>query len=101
MKRLAPKERKEKILEAATRLAMSSTNYAMITRAQVAKEANCTDALVTHYFKTVRRLRAETLIRAIELDNHKIIAQGVVNNDPLLNGVDTTAIRRAMESITP
>ena len=84
--RMTRQSRKAKILSAATSVA-TATNYATITRREVAEAVRCTEPLITHYYKSMGALRLAVLMEAIEDQNHDIIVQAMVNNDPWLDGV--------------
>lgn len=64
MKRLKPDDRRERIIHAACRLHAAGTSVFDLTREQVAKAADCSEGLVTHYFKMSE-------LRQIIIDNDK------------------------------
>lgn len=71
MSYMTPEERIESILEAAAEVARE-TSINEMTRAAVARAANCSPGLIGHYFKSFDALRAEVINRAIHrnLDEH-------------------------------
>lgn len=74
-------ERKESILIAALQLAADSGGWSTLTRDTVAKAANCSDGLVTHYFGTMQQLRRTVMRAAIKRKNLSIVAQGIIAGD--------------------
>lgn len=96
--RLSPEKRKLNILNVATELAKDS-NYAVITRAEIAKKIGCAESLITHYYPKMCDLRNAVLKHGVENNISKIIAQGVVNSDKFINGVPKNILQNAMRSI--
>lgn len=85
--RLAPDKRREQIIEAFIAVALLK-GYQTVTRADVAKRLDISDALVTRYFSdSMDLLRDDSVRYAIENNNNKIIAQALVVGDPLVTNL--------------
>lgn len=82
-KRVNPKLRRKQVLELALDLAKTK-GYRNITRGDIAIRANISPALVTYYFTSIEALRVAILKLAIKQSVLEIIAQGLVNEDPLV-----------------
>jgi len=81
-KRMKPDDRKDEILKAAL-IVSEIHGYNKITRAQVARQASgCAESLVSNYFGTMADFRRKLMREAIATENLKIIAQGLVAEDP-------------------
>lgn len=78
--RMAPKERKAEILEAALKVA-TVCGFTTFTRAQVADEAGISPASVNKYFTTMAQLRRDVMRAAVREGSLKLIAQGIVLGD--------------------
>jgi len=81
VKRLAPKERRNTILDAAIRCAQTGGFY-NVTRADIAREAGVSEGLVTHYCGTMPQLRRAIMRAAIHRGVLPVIAQGLASGDP-------------------
>jgi AcrR family transcriptional regulator len=99
MKRLTPKLRKTKIVEAATAVAIHK-GYCSLTRAQVAKKAKVSETLISHYFKNIKLLKQTVLKEAIKSGNCTIILQGLTVSDPLTKKISPELKREAYEKFT-
>jgi len=97
-RRLTPDERRERIIDAAFRLAICS-NYLTITRDEVAVAANCAPTLVNHYFGTVADLRQMVLDRALVTENCTILAQAIVQGSPIVQQIDNDLFDRVISGV--
>lgn len=95
--RLKPKDRKLQILDAMLDEAEVS-GYARLTREAIATRALCSPNLVSNYFKTMPQLRRTLMRQAIRQERLKIIAQGVVLQDPHALEAPEDLRRRALEA---
>jgi len=77
------KTRKNEIIVAATEAARD-VGYQNIQRVDVARIADCATGTVNHYYGTMKQLKRAVVRYAIEQEDHSIIAQAVMNNDPLV-----------------
>lgn len=73
-------DRKEDILKAAMSVAKKG-NYSTITRAEVATEASCSEALVSKYFNTMNQLRKAVMRLAAQGGYPEVLAQGLSSKD--------------------
>lgn len=80
-RRLIPADRKSEILTAAINVASRPGGWSTLTREAVAREAQCTDGLVSRYFGTMLAFRRTIMRHAIKVDNLPIIAQGLAAGD--------------------
>lgn len=79
-RRVDPEVRRQEILEAALLLAKRK-GYTLITRGEVATEADVSTGLVTNYFNTMNQLKEAVMRLAIEREVLPIIAQGLSLKD--------------------
>ena len=84
-KRIDPEFRQGNILDTAIELAKTK-GYSRITRDDVAKAANVSPGLITHYFTTIERLRRAVLREAVKRGVLEIVAQGLANKDAIAIG---------------
>lgn len=80
-KRLQPTVRKDQILDAAITVAQVPGGWSTLTRAAVAKAADCAEALPSKYFTTMTQFRRAIMRAAIERGNLSIVAQGLAAGD--------------------
>ncbi len=78
--RLNPSFRKQHILEVCLCLSIE-IGYKNITRELISKKAGVSKSTVSHYFSTMKILRALIMQLAVERKILEIIAQGLTNND--------------------
>lgn len=94
--RLEPKERRERILQAAM-IQAERTGYRVITSKQVADAAGLkSHGLINHYFGSIDGLRHAIIQRAITDENLEIIIQGLVTRDNAVLGIPVELKRRAL-----
>ena len=77
--------RKADILAAALKVA-EETNYAHMTRQQVANVSGVSGPLVQHYFGTMTQLRRDVMRKAVRDGVLIVIAQGLVAGDKHAQG---------------
>ena len=80
-KRLSARDRRDELLNAALIVAARPGGWAALTRASVAKEAQCSDALVSAHFGTMIEFRRSVMRAAIKRRALSVIAQGVASAD--------------------
>ena len=97
--RMEPKERAESIIKASIDMALKD-GYRQLKRDAVAEAAGVSAGLVNHVFSDIYTLQNEVLIYAIENDIIAIVAQGLVNNDPIAKGAPEAVKARAISSLT-
>lgn len=68
---------KDRILRAAIECARNK-NYLLITREEIALEANVPPSLVSHHLGSMDDVRNAVITKAIEIEDHILIAQGIV-----------------------
>lgn len=85
--RIAPDERREKLLTVALRQARR-VGYRNLKRQDIAAEAGVTAPLLTHYFGTMAALERLVVRKAIRENDYVVIAQGLVNRDRRFSRVD-------------
>ena len=83
--RLEPNHRKQLILNAALHSA-EFHGYQFITREIVAKGAEVSPALVSHYYLTIGLLRTAVMTEAVKVGRVPVIAQGIVARCPVAMG---------------
>lgn len=67
---------RDKILEAAYKMAVVD-GLDCLTRDAVAAGACVSKGAINHHFKTIENLRTEVMKRAVEMEDLKLIAQGI------------------------
>ncbi len=97
--RMQPKERAESIIKASIEMAIKD-GYRQLKRDAVAEAAGVAYSMVNYVFSDIRTLQDEVLRYAIENDIIAIVAQGLVNNDPIAKGAPEAVKARAVESLT-
>lgn len=78
---MAPKDRKADLLQCAIKAA-ESYGFAAFRAKHVAEKGNVSQALVMHYFSTVKQLRRAVMRAAIKDGNLQVIAGGLGCLDP-------------------
>jgi AcrR family transcriptional regulator len=69
------RKRKETIIDAAMRLATAPGGWSRLTRAAIALEASCSDALVSNYLGSMIDIRETLLKTAMKQENYAVIHQ--------------------------
>lgn len=81
-RRLTPDERTEEILAVALGLAKLH-GYKNISRALVAKAANCSESLISERFGDMPRFQNSILRAAVHREVAEIVLQGLIIKDPI------------------
>ena len=81
MSRLQPGDRKNLIMEAALRVAGEPGGFSTITRAKVAKEALCSEGLVSRYYGRMPQFKRKIMRTAVELRLLGIIREGIATGE--------------------
>jgi len=97
-KRLEPAERKQQIMTAALKLARKH-GYMIITREAVAEEAGVSAGLVSLYWGTMPKFRRSIMREAVRTECMPVIAQGLVNGDPIARRAPDDVVSLAIASI--
>lgn len=93
--RMKTDARKEDILAAALPLA-ERNGYTTITRNDIAKAARISGPTLHYHFGTMAQLRRDLMRYAIKAGSARVIAQGVVANDPQAMKLDEATRKEAM-----
>lgn len=80
-KRLLPNDRKEQILSAAIVVASARGGWSKLSREAVARQAACSDGLISAHFGTMVNFRRTVMRAAIKAENLSVIAQGLASGD--------------------
>ncbi len=99
VKRLEPGERKQQILQVAVALARKE-GYHSLTRGSVARKADVSFGLVTHYFGAIGNLRLEVMAEAIAQEIPEIVAHGLVTGDSLARSAPSALKEKAAALIS-
>lgn len=83
--RLSPSDRAERIMLAATEIAIQE-GYPAVTREGVARTAGVSPALISHYMGSVGELQHRVIARAIADRDPRIVAQAMIRDHPLVRG---------------
>lgn len=98
-KRLEPATRREQLLKIALDLAVVH-GYQWITRQQIAEVAQCSEALVSHAFGTMIKLKRAVMREAVRLGTVEVIAQGLAEKSPYAQAAPDEMKRRAAQLLT-
>ena len=98
VKRLKPEVRKEEIIACALELAQA-TDYARLTRDQIAKAAGVSGPAILYHFSTMQQLRNAVMRTAVKRENLLVIASGLLAKDPHALRADPELARRAMSAL--
>lgn len=79
--RLSPKMRVEHLISVALDLC-EKDGYTNVNRESIAKAANVSVSLITHYLGTMKNLRRDMMRHAIKQERLNVIAQGLTLKDP-------------------
>lgn len=97
-RRYEPRKRYNLILKAAVRVAKKPGGWAALTREAIAREAGCSEALVSVYLGNMPAVRKAVMGEAVRRDLNEIIAQSIVAHDGY--AVKNKALRqRALASL--
>lgn len=91
--------RKDSILNAALTVAARPGGWWNLTRELVAKEAGCTDGLVSRYFGTMTDFRRTIMRTAITRKDLSIVGQGVACGYPHAMKADIELRKAALNSL--
>lgn len=80
-KRYAPAIRRELVLKAAVAVASNPGGWARLTREAIAREADCSDGLVSRYLGDMPEARKAVMKYAIKEEILEIIVQSVAAHD--------------------
>lgn len=96
--RLAPKDRKKQILDAALAVA-GIKGINRMTREEIAALAGISDGLINLHFSTMAQLRRSVMRAAIANHILPIVAQGLVIKDPQALKAPEELKKAALESL--
>ena len=100
IKRMRPEARKQDILAAALPLA-ERLGYDKISRSQIAEAAQVSGPAVQYHFGTMQQLRRDLMRLAIREGCLKVIAQGVLADDPQVAKASSELRRAALAAFLP
>lgn len=89
---------RNKLIEAALNCARDKM-YALMTREDVAEYASVAPSLVSHYLGSMDAVRDAVMNRAVEIEDHHILAQGIVFKHPALKRVPTEVRHRIISTL--
>lgn len=96
--RLSPEERKDEIVTAGVTLAelQGLNNF---SSPDLARVCGCGHPLIYHHFGNMAFLRQEIMRKAIAVENLNVLAQGLVNKDPVALSAPESLKRKALKNI--
>ena len=97
--RTSPELRRASLLKSAL-VTAEVIGYNRLTRADVALAAGVSAGLITNYFGTIEALRQEVARAAVEGENAAVIAQGLVNRDPIMTEAPESVKALGIEHLT-
>lgn len=98
-KRLDPKDRKAQILDAAITVAAARGGWSKLSREAVARQAACSDGLISVYFGTMVNFRRTVMRAAIKAENLSVIAQGLACGDKCAHKATPELKTRALATL--
>ena len=99
MSRLQPDNRKSLIMEAALKVAGEPGGFSTLTREKVAREADCSEGLVSRYYGTMPQFKRKIMRKAIELRELGIIAEGIATGNTYALSAPEELRREALETL--
>ena len=91
--------RKRQILDGAM-LAAHTKDYRQITQKDIAALAGVSTGLITFHFDNMDGLRNKLMEYAVETSDLKIVAQGIVAQDPIALGASDTLRANALATLS-
>lgn len=96
-KRYSPDIRRELVLKAAVAVASKPGGWARLTRDAIAREAECSDGLVSRYLGDMSKARRRVFRYAIKHEILEVIAQSVAAHDGY--AVKASLRQRALQAL--
>lgn len=98
--RLSPELRRDHLLSVAMEMAEDSAGgYQSVKIKNLAERAGVSNGLVSAYFNSVQNLHRAILRKAVSEENYGIIAQGLINRDPIALEVPADIKEVAMQRV--
>ena len=98
-KRFKPRVRREMILIAALRVARRPGGWSTMTRERIAKEAHCSEGLVSVYLGSMDSVRRHVMKAAIKYEYFDLIAQGLATGDKYAQALSPVLQHKALSSL--
>lgn len=89
---------RDKILEAAYKMAVVQ-GFECLTRDGVAAGAYVSKGAINHHFKTIENLRTEVMKRAVEMEDLRLIAQGIACDNEVAQSAPHELRVKALSSL--
>lgn len=99
MTRMAPADRKAQLLDVAVELARKN-GFANLRMLHISQSADCSNATVVGYFKTMVQMKRAVMRAAISREVLPIIAEGVAMRDPVAKKACPDLQRKALATLT-
>lgn len=96
--RMSPTERKKQLLDVAVNLA-ARDGFINLRMLQVATAAQCSNATVVGYFKTMNNLRRAVMRQAVKAGVLSIIGEGIIMRDPVAIKVPADVRQKALAAL--
>lgn len=96
--RMRPEARKDEILAAALDIAANS-HYLKVTREQIAVRVGVSGPAIQYHFQTMVQLRKDLMRAAVKQTCLKVIAQGLLSDDPHAIRASEGLKRQAIKAI--
>lgn len=81
VKRFEPATRKRMLIEAAIEAARQPGGWSRLTRESIAKQAECSDGLISRYLGDMANVRKVIMRVAVKREIREIIAQSIAAHD--------------------
>lgn len=98
MARLQPQVRKNDIIAHAL-VCAQKVGYQNVTRSEIAKQANVSDALVSAHFGTMQQVRRSIMRHAVKTECLEVVAQGLSHHDPIAKKAPEDVRQRAVRQM--
>lgn len=96
--RMTYEKRREQLINCGIKLAFKS-GYHRITRDALMKASGVHYSTITHYFKPFHLFKDAVLCRAIRDEIMEIIGQGIINKDPLIQGLSNDLKLKVLQTL--
>ena len=94
----ATADRQELIMKASMRLS-ARIGFSNITRETLAKEAECSEALITYHYGTMKNFRRDIMRYAVRTKNLRVVAQGLAIKNPYARKAPEELKQRALGAL--
>jgi AcrR family transcriptional regulator len=96
--RMTYEQRREQLIKCGIKLAFKG-GYHRITREALMRASGVHHSTITYYFNPFHLFRTAVLSRAIRDEITEIIGQGIINKDPLIQGLSNELKSKVIQTL--